>query len=128
MEDYVTYEQSVKLKKLGFDWKTHAFYNKEGSLYSNNNPDYWNNEIWNEFSAPTLVGAQKWLREVKKIYVFSHIIGNPPRDKCKYYYHIQTNDGITVDSSIFTELYSTYEEALSKGIDKTLESIDEIEN
>ncbi|MCH5167885.1 MAG: hypothetical protein J1F35_08405 [Erysipelotrichales bacterium] len=69
MEDYVTYEQAKKLKELGFDWKTHAFY--LGTTLVNDISDY---KITNStdlpiISAPTLTQAQKWFLEENKIYI-----------------------------------------------------------
>ena len=127
-EDFVTYEQAVKLKSLGFDWFCNHYYDKSEEIGEYNDSSFSNYDNFNSIdfvegivSAPTLSQAQKWLREVKKIYVFSHIIGNPPRDKCKYYWKVETNNSRTVDSSSITELFLTYEEALSAGIGRAIE-------
>lgn len=109
-EDFVTFEQAKQLKKLGFDWETNAFYSKDGDLYSSNNPDYWNNDIWNEHSAPTLSLVQKWLREVKGIDVHYHY----GRTKWTYYW------GRRWSQSMFEEEYDTPLEALYGGIDRVI--------
>lgn len=35
MEDYCTFEQSVALKEMGFDWKTYCAYDK---IYKDDRP------------------------------------------------------------------------------------------
>lgn len=93
MEDFVTYEQAVKLKELGFD--CHNLYNQMYYATQNycegNNPFFFDtigpgdlisspkmkedeNDGWIEDEdycvlAPTLAQAQKWLREVKDIII-----------------------------------------------------------
>lgn len=39
MEDYVTFEQALKLKELGFDWKVRACYRRKFIL-NDDNPHY----------------------------------------------------------------------------------------
>lgn len=114
-EDFVTYRQAKTLKELGFDWKTHAFYNKEGDLYSSDNPDYWNDEIWNEFSAPTLEQTQKWLRETKELVV---IVLFSPKDK-GYYWRLFYEQTIITGGWVI-EYCNTYEKALLEGINDAL--------
>ena len=69
-EDFVTYEQALVLKKLGFREKCLYFYKDETSLLSNilygkrhTLEDFYDD--FNEYfcSAPTLCEAQAWLRE-----------------------------------------------------------------
>lgn len=123
-EDFVTFKQAKTLKKLGFGLKTYAFYNKEGNLYSSDNPDYWNDEIWHEFSAPTLAQVQKWLREELGIEINSsydmiakngwfYYCNDLSKDIWKEGFNILANE----------KFYSTYEQALSAGLDKVLELI-----
>ena len=125
-EDYVTYEQSVKLKKLGFDWSCDYFYTnylcegvKINKIASKNNCNEWYND-WVS-SMPTLSQAAKWLREHKGIFIG---IWN---NACGYGWDICDTHGTGIakfddngddlDSGMFT----TYELALSAGIDKVLE-------
>lgn len=74
MEDFVTYEQAISLKKLGFDLKVNHYYDDEGYIienlvdYSEEVPhgeytSYDNFNYEDVCSAPTLAQAQKWLRE-----------------------------------------------------------------
>ena len=70
-EDYVTYEQAVKLKELGFDWSLNTFYSSQGvkgKVYRNcstgdlntldHNLDYFLEKGF-MYSAPTLAMAAK---------------------------------------------------------------------
>jgi hypothetical protein len=61
----VTYEQAVRLKKLGFDWKVDKFYDEYGisSLAVSMNM----NDLPHAYSAPTVALALKWMRDEKKI-------------------------------------------------------------
>lgn len=114
-EDFVTYNQAIKLKELGFDWKTHAFYNKEGDLYSSDNPDYWNDEIWNEFSAPTLAQAQHWMLE--KFGLWIEITRDTIETK-------MFNCEINHADDVYREWVGVFDnifDALSEGIDKAID-------
>lgn len=121
MEDSVSYEQAKRLKELGFDWKTHAWYNTHGELWT---------KCPQAYPAPTLAQVQKWLREVKEIFVYAHIsVG--PRVKGKHYWIITSKDGEVLDSIPFVklfQLFDSYEQALSAGIDKALEILKQQSN
>ena len=56
-------KQAACLKKAGFDWETHWYYNTANELWSNGFCDY--NRDPERRSAPTVVFALKWLRDVK---------------------------------------------------------------
>lgn len=129
-EEFVTFEQAKKLKELGFDLKCHYRFNIDKQLvpnvvYSNAGVDSddvamnVNFRCVGDISAPTLAQAQKWLRE-KGIEVMSYYdyttktwiyevceIGEP--HFCGYH------------SDDFDLNKSTYEEAISAGIDRALE-------
>ena len=129
--DFVTYVQAVRLKELGFNWKTHAFYTKDGDLYTSDNPDYWNNEIWAEFSAPNLAQVRKWLREEKHI-----VISVRPNDTIndsgndEIYYSVDVFD---ITGNILKLQYSdagieNYESALEDGVDEAIELLKQQNN
>lgn len=119
-EDFVTYEQAVKLKALGFDWNCHTWYHWDnwcGLTYSGMCENH--NMFEKCISGPSLYQVQKWLRE-KNIEVMSYYdyttktwiyevceIGEP--HSCGYH------------SDDFGLNKSTYEEAISAGIDTALE-------
>lgn len=71
-EDFVTYEQALALKKLGFDWYINFYYLKSDYISQWDTANNWN-RTKNCISAPTLAQAQKWLRIKYKVFVTSDI-------------------------------------------------------
>lgn len=73
--DLCNFEQSQKLKKLGFNipCRTYFFYNIERTLLiGEGDIDNYNSEEWGDyFLRPTIVLAIKWLREEKAIFVYA---------------------------------------------------------
>lgn len=134
-EDFVTFEQAVKLKELGFNWDVSYFYT-QGELRSNNDTfcsddgiviyiddlmSDMNNYMIHVYSAPTLAQAQKWLREVKgcKILITAGDI-----DKEHYGWDIKYKD-IWLGDVEHGNFMESYEEALSDAIDEALDIIQE---
>ena len=127
MEDYVTYEQAIKLKEIGFDWECNYIYKKDffnqwiffhclRDAYRNHNQGGESEPIF--VSAPTLSQAQKWLREVKGICVELRI--HPLyRNWFGKVFDLKDYPNINFVSDI--DLWDTYEQALSVGISKALE-------
>ena len=113
MEDYVTFEQAQRLKELGFDWKCFSYYLYSNEVSLGETPKEYNYIVGNDhISAPTLALVQKWLRETKETEVIVIRL-----DDNVYSYTIY--GGIV---NVTTErTFDTYEKALSKGIDRTLE-------
>lgn len=97
-EDIVTFEQAKKLAELGFDYKVHLYYQlRDKELLENVRKDYnWkarnNIERCTIVSCPTLSQAQKWLRDVKSIFVQSSLIRQQSHDK-KHDWLIYDKDG-----------------------------------
>lgn len=140
MEDFVTYEQSVKLKELGFNWKCNHFYCQpkgkelrmieyipmdfmDSQYHDFNNPETWSDKNVNTPSAPTLTQVAKWLRDVKGIAL--NIIAH---DGGFYQWEdIFLPNAPEFEVYIHPDIiqYSTYEQALSTGIDRTLELLTE---
>ena len=133
-ESYVSLETAKMLKEAGFDWEGTSYY-QHGVFYpykidrerlvimnQSSAPSYME-----QYSAPTLDVAQRWLREVKDIEVvvewcviFDGIIH--PFEKRKYEYTIQ--GVINMTNFSYGEVgYDTYEEAQEAGIKKVLEII-----
>ena len=138
-EEYVTYEQAVKLKELGFDLEVNHYYDDEKDLVEsladyNNEDSYHSSETaYDDFnhgycdevfcSAPTLSQAQAWLRD-KGIHIALNPYSiSPDRyDGDNYFwsfelYQVPTGGWLKVNGGGF----DTYELALSAGIDKALE-------
>lgn len=121
-EDFVTHEQAVKLKELGFDWDCvfiyyFTYHNHNKSIFQRYETvrDYEMEKYW---YAPTLAQAQKWLREVKQIIIIPCVMHI--KDIMKYDFYIADEP---LDVEYDFEGFDTYELALSAGIDKTLELI-----
>lgn len=115
-EYYCSYGQAVKLKEMGFCGEVTGKYSDcpndptlfHGMLYQSWNlaPD--------EILAPRLDQAQKWLREVKHIYVYPEI--NCLKKWFAKAVDMERNEDLIWDGSMF----DTYEDALSYGIDEAL--------
>ena len=148
-EDFVTYEQAVQLKELGFNW--HDQYNQMYYATQNycegNNPFFFDtigpgdlissprmkedeNDGWIEDEdycvlAPTLAQAQKWLREVKgvKVYIKPFFVSE------EYEYCISFKfRGYGGDEDYGVK--KTWESALSAGISEAIKlvRIEELRN
>ncbi len=119
-EDFVSYEQAVKLKECGFGEPCITYLNpKYGKRVVIAGKEITMKDCTpSEVLCPSLSQAAKWLREVKgiKVYpIYDYIIQ-------KWYYHC----GLKVNRTKCSEAsYATYESALSAGIDAALELIKE---
>ena len=120
-EEYVTYEQSQALKRLGFAEPCDTFYNSHLQLCRYSDSDVINRNTNGHHtpscSAPRLDQAQKWLREVKKWIIYIVPEYDRIRHQCLW---AVKHHPFTIASGL-TELYTTYELALSAGIDAALE-------
>ena len=134
MEDYCTFEQSVALKELGFDWETETFWNDEGSpeehqwviAYTLLHHFVSNDEDCTVLR-PTLAQAAKWLREVKGIYVDVFLNASGYGWELNKTKPIYETNGTRLQQYDFkgehedSGMWLTYEQALSAGIDQALE-------
>ena len=130
-QDYCSYELSKALKACGFDEPCDSYYIKDNApdgtawIVPTTDREDFNADYDCPFckplcSAPTLAQAQKWLREKMgiAINVIAHdggacdydIVFLPNAVDCDY----------PIDRATFS---STYEEALSEGIESVLELI-----
>lgn len=126
-EDYCSYELSKALKAAGFDEPCIAQWACEPDgkpiLLGSTAFVFRNAELkGRDVTAPLLFHAQKWLREAKGIAI--NVIAH---DGGKYEYDI-----VLLPNAIETDNIPdrspwcrTYEEALSEGIDSTLELIEQ---
>ena len=125
-EDFVTYEQALNLKKLGFNEKCYQYYDTSGIIQDN---DIICNEVFQSIissqllsshnsgvpkdtcDAPTLEQARGWLRE--KMMVDIEIPMEPHPDHVRTYniYAICCTE--TNPFAIEGEGYNSYNEALS---------------
>lgn len=131
-EDFVTYEQAIALKKLGFKEKCLYHYNicnkfepnsKYGEDESINVEDLYDSINTDTLSdivcdVPTLAQAQKWLIKNKNYYV------QPRYEYNKEWGFTITN--LNKDYIIYIKFgtYKTHEEALSAGITRGLKLLE----
>ena len=134
-EDFVTYEQALALKKLGF--KEECLYHYDHQMvipneskidsaccyipleefYRSMNDKY--SKQYGICDAPTLWEAQKWLRKEKK---YSVEIESFLRHSSSWFCNIEN---FKDDKSIETYgLYKSYEEALSAGISECIKLLE----
>lgn len=122
-EDYVTFEQASKLKKLRFDWKCYTFYHWDNWCGLSHSGMYENHNMFEKcISAPTFSQVAKWLRE--KHLLISVRPNNTVNDSgnVEIYYCVDIFD---IKDNILKLQYSdagfeNYESALSTGIDEAL--------
>lgn len=123
-EDFVTFEQAVKLKELGFNWECDYCYYY--NFHNHDNPIFARHELIDPcdveeyWDAPTLSQAQKWLREVKEICVTSGIKIHEGKYKFNWSITLFKEGRGIWDESV---IYDTYEQALLAGINRVLELI-----
>lgn len=128
-EDYVTYDQAIKLRELRFDgccnhcyyidskkfaafeWIDHDGDVSADDLYTDNCPPGF---ITDYITAPLLSQVQKWLRDEKNLVISVGFDGN-------YYWYMNNPDGTIIDGEAESITYDNYEKALSASIDKAIE-------
>ena len=128
-ESYVSLNVAKLLKKEGFDWRVISYYrNGNDRIHFGEEPIDWNRQhsqltIANDYSAPTLEVAQRWLREVKNIRLF--VEGGNEYYTVESYIHYKNywcHTGMC-HNGLEYERFNTYEEALETGIKKCLEIV-----
>lgn len=134
-EDFITYEQALALKKLGFKEKCFFFYENENRirafyvaamdvLLNSNNIGGCVNRRKNiddyTCDAPTLAQAQKWLRKEKKLSI-EPVSGDTDEHGWEYGL-VDRNLSPKFHFNCIT--YSSYEEALSAGITECIKILE----
>lgn len=119
----VTFEQAKALKELGFP-QGYDFSNWNNSYYDEDGIEYADCSLYGDYdfmtSAPTLELASKWVRENTGIFINVGLCVD-----FQYQVYLQTT--LDKDHNIISSAsqHSSYEEALSAGIDKTIEILKE---
>lgn len=128
-EDFVTYQQAVKLKELGFDWACRDCFRVDNISKHPILQHYLNWEKRNSakiggskcafthISAPTLTIAAKWLRQVHKINIRASYL---PYSN-QWFYDLLSLDRSLEVEDCYDIHFSTYEDALSGGISAVIE-------
>ncbi|MCM1224838.1 MAG: hypothetical protein NC548_61350 [Lachnospiraceae bacterium] len=124
-EEFVNYQQAVKLKECGFDWECNRYYSKEdaaeGTVWEYPNPTYENFNDGsfgsNSVSAPTQALAQKWLRDIHKISI-------EPICNTVAQWNVNVCTIGVCGEILWAKIgLDSYESALSAGLDAALELI-----
>lgn len=127
-EEYVNRSQALKLKALEFHWHCYgAFATKVRQSWILSTPMDHNNFDSSVCSAPTLAQAQRWLRDIKNIYLIVDVAYKETYDAdASYYWRTCDQMGWKLENSQDNDAYfDTYEQALSAGIDRVLETLKE---
>jgi hypothetical protein len=127
-KEFVTYEQSLALKELGFDERCIAFYSPKQELYPvfqepSKGPYFNNGSFIETLRAPLKQQTFRWFREKYKLIsfigcdekFFFSITDIPYKDKY-YSFH----DGLEHNA-----FYETYEETEQACLDKLIEIVKE---
>ena len=123
-KEFVTYEQALELKELGFDEPCLALYDREGDFHIFKNESQFKSDT-NASLAPTFSQGFRFFRE--KYGLFTSIIVDQTT-KPKFYYNISEyyEDETTwewKDGWGNSSLYRTYEEAELACLDKLIEIV-----
>lgn len=121
-ESYVSLETARMLKEAGFDWECRKCY--DGEVMFDMEPDEIRKQCpqhsKQDIPAPTLEVAQRWLREVKSIFIsISSGLKEHMVYDCKI---VDWRRGYN-ENYYMDETFNTCEEAQEAGIKKALELI-----
>jgi hypothetical protein len=118
--EFITYEQALKLKELGFDKECFGWYNGNKPQYviiQNSTNKEWEIEGSKHCAAPLKQQAFKWFRENDKLF---GVVNYYTTDQ--YFIEILDSNGNMACNTKGME-FITYEEAELKCIDKLIELI-----
>ena len=137
-EDYVSFKIAKLLKEKGFDEECSYFYNNidygtpglevDGQLY------YKNSALDDEeYAAPTLQMAMKWLREEKNFFIEIQCYGCEANEKAHFEYSYVIREYVTYNNEICKVVglvqkhgksrFNSYEEACEAAIKYCLENL-----
>jgi hypothetical protein len=104
------FEQSVKLKEIGFDWEGYKYY--DNLKYLNHAPHRSNyNDVSAIVSAPTIALALMWLREVKGLLIYVVDAYNSTNERHYHYYVRDLNKAETAPACSRHQGNATYAQA-----------------
>jgi hypothetical protein len=119
--EFVTYEQSLALKELGFDERTlYAFYKDSGILLAIGRGNTY------DTPAPLRQQVLRWFRENHVLFLEIEVFID---DDDKLFFDFKIVDHPDKPGEYYaTELYSTYEQAEDNGINQLIELVKEKDN
>ena len=125
-KEFVTYEQALALKELGFDEPCIKYYWTDGMFVKGYEDPFNYNKRDNVISAPLYQQAFRWFREKYNIqgYIYSSTVrGTAEKTKqfTGYIWDIKGIDTPFLSTDARDELHDTYEEAESACLDKLIE-------
>ena len=125
-KEFVTYEQALALKELGFDERCFTRYYESGKLADS--LSYLHHNHFGQVNAPLYQQAFRWFREKFNIqgYIYSSTVrGTTEKTKqfTGYIWNINGIDMPFLSTDARDELHDTYEEAESACLDKLIEII-----
>ena len=117
-EDYVSLETAKLLKEKGFESDIHYFYDKNGNLLFS----FGTRRYSNEYLAPTLQMAIKWLRHVHGLHIAILWDCGAYIGKNSFCYHI--DDMNNYENKGWNKIgFESYEEACEAAIRYCLENL-----
>lgn len=132
-KDFVTYEQAVALKRLGFDYSCDYYYIESAyTTFDRDGETHVKGELICRFSkyfsdghcikAPTLEQAHKWLRS-KGLWIETCL---EPFNEEGWEFDVFNLKDHYYYSFSFSTVYGTYEEALSAGITECIKILEKV--
>ena len=116
-ETYVSLETAKLLKQAGFDWEVYRCYEtlpEKKKIFGRHLVPYQGKAREDVLPAPTLEVAQRWLREVKSVFLYAEPLSHTDYSIT---WIARKLNGFT------TQEYATHEEAQEAGEKKALEMI-----
>lgn len=116
-EDYVSFEVAKLLKEKGFKYPTlHYYYDKDGDLLFS---DWRVDADKNEFVAPTLQMAMKWLRVNYNIHIEPRYFSMP-----NIYRYVIIHSPATIENiDSHPQYFNSYEEAVEAALKYSLKNL-----
>jgi hypothetical protein len=125
-KEFVTHNQALALKELGFNEPCFGFYPKSGGNIQFGSLGKFSSEYTHIISAPTYSQAFRWFREKYKLHSHISLGISDEQDSSgleydEYIYVIEGLNGLDYDNYGESFFYKTYEEAESACLDKLIE-------
>ena len=122
-KEFVSYEQAVALRELGFDEMCFSFFDRDGKLYESEGTYKRNENVWeHEAIAPLKQQVFRWFRE--KYNMLANVYSNASGFLYEYHDTIggthRLSSGFNGDCEL-SGAFTTYEKAENACIDKLIQ-------